>query len=841
MARLPRSGIAGWWLAGVVFVAGCSGLTKAPPVPPDGGLEAVTRDGTGSAEAGRGSVETGANQKDGESILPVDSQLDRALREVGDDAPGPAAGLDAPEPTAGLDAAGGSDGFGGTGGAGGAAGETGDASPAPPDSNLSADEDGAGQPDVLFVVDVAPVDARSEVLADRPGDGPAPDSSAPGVEVGTPDNRPPDVASTPVTVNAGPDQTICYGWPATIGSPAQGGTRPYTYAWSANPTCSGCINSANAAQTDVVPTATTTFTVTARDSLSAVATDSVIITVVNAMADAGPDVSVDPGAPVRIGTPARVGYTYAWTCDRPTCALSGPTTAQPTVNPRLSTMYTVAVTSPEGCTASASATVWVNLPVSTTPKDGETAYPAATPGPGTSAPLLLVQFGASVLASSISTNTVGLSESASGTPVAFSYAYNPALHVLTITPSGANYNATLGKYTLTLVGGASGIVSDDPLRPQLLANGISVRFTLATTSDFAAPTIVSRSPAPFANGVATNTSVTVTFSETLDPATLTAANFTLATGPTNVTGTLSYDAKTSTIIFVPAAPLSAFATYTARVSGIKDLSGNTTPTTTWNFNTAGAADTTPPTVTAVSPTAAATRASAATSVAVTFSEPVDPTALGGILLAAGANAVPGSVTYNPATQTATLTPVGLLASQTLYTVTVAGVDDLAGNVMTAAFTSTFTTTNTLFADSFESGTTNWTLTPPWALTTDQSVSASHSLTDSPGGNYAPNLTTGLSATSVPINVTGVAAVSVSYWLSGQTQAGADFLRFEYSTNGGFWNTLDTWSGNQNWAQHSRNITLPPGTTTLQIRFRLTSNGTVQSDGMYVDDVIVQAN
>jgi hypothetical protein len=160
--------------------------------------------------------------------------------------------------------------------------------------------------------------------------------------------------------------------------------------------------------------------------------------------------------------------------------------------------------------------------------------------------------------------------------------------------------------------------------------------------------------------------------------------------------------------------------------------------------------------------------------------------------------------------------------------------------MTAAFTSTFTTTTILFGDSFESGTANWTLNPPWGLTTTSYVSPTHSLTDSPAGNYAPNLN--ISATSVAINVTNVGSVSLSYWLSGQTQAGADFLRFEYSTNnGGLWTTLDTWSGVQNWAQHSHTLTLPPGTTSLQIRFRLTSNGNQQFDGVYIDDVIVQAS
>ncbi|HJX53030.1 MAG TPA: Ig-like domain-containing protein, partial [Polyangia bacterium] len=713
------------------------------------------------------------------------------------------------------------------------------------ETNVPVDDGGPSQADVLVVVDLAPADGRNDVQTDRPSEGPAPDGNLPGVDLGTPETRPPDLASTPLTVNAGPDKTVCDGWQATIGLPAQGGTRPYTYAWSAAPPCSGCITNPTSAQTDVVPTATTTFTVTAHDSLSAVATDSVIVTVVDAVADAGPDVSVDPGAPVRIGTPARAGYTYAWTCDRPTCALSSATAAQPSVTPRLSTTYTVAVTSPEGCANNDSAIVWVNLPVTTTPKDGEPAYPSATPGPGTSVPPLFVQFGAGVLTSSISTDTVRLRESVSTTPVGFSYSYNLSLRVLTIIPNGANYNATLAKYTLTLIGGASGIVSNDPLRPQLLPADISIRFTLAGTPDSAAPTIVSRTPV--ATGVAPNTSVVVTFSETLDPASVTAANFSVSAGPTSVAGTLSYDAKTSAIVFVPATLLSTTTTYTARVSGIKDLSGNTVVTTTWTFTTGATADTTPPTVTAVSPAAAATRASAATTVAVTFSEQVDPTALAaGIKMAAGASSVAGSVTYNPATQTATFTPVGLLASQTVYTVTVAGVDDLAGNLMTAAFTSTFTTGNALFVDSFESGLAEWTLTQPfgqpsWGLTTDQSVSASHSLTDSPGGNYLAN-NTGSAATSASIDVTGVGAVSLSYWLSGQTQAQAntDFLQVQYSANGGSWTTLDTWSGIQNWALHSRTITLNPGTTSLQIRFRFTSNGNQQFDGMYVDDVIVQA-
>jgi hypothetical protein len=758
-------------------------------------------------------------------MLVIDARLADVVGQVGDTAGGTPIPLDA-------------GGFGGAAGTVDGAEEadaTGDVFPASPDAVIFADDSGAGQADALVVVDLAPGDDQSELVPDGP-EGAGLDSSVPVADAAAADVAvQPDVTIVPLTVNAGADQTICAGWPATLGAQAQGGSPPYNYAWSAQPVCSDCVSDLTTTQPVVTPSATTTFTVTAHDSLSAVATDSVVITVLNGIADAGSGGSIDPGAPIRIGTASRSGYTYAWTCDRPTCALSSATTARPSVSPSLSTLYTVTVTSPEGCSATDSTTVWVNLAASTTPQDGEIAYPDSAS--------LLVQFDAGVLTSSISTDTVLLRESASGTPVRFTYVYNANLRFLTITPTGANYNATVANYTLTLVGGASGIVSDDSVRPQRLPADISIGFTLAAAPGGAAPTIVFRSPNPGSTGVAPNTSVVVTYSETLDPAIL---SLTVSAGPTNVTGTLSYDATTSTITFVPAAPLTNFTTYNVRVSGIKDLSGNTAPFNPgWTFTTGRTADTTPPTVPVVSPTSGATRVSPTTNVAVTFSEPVAPATLAGaIQVTAGANPVAGSLAYDSVGQVATFTPLGLLVSQTLYTVTVAGVEDLAGNPMTAAFTSTFTTARVIFADSFESGTANWTFPQgsAWGLTTDRYVSPNHSLTDSPGGNYAPGLDT--SATSVPIDVSGVSSVSFSYWLSGQTQPspGGDVLRADYTINGGAtWPNLANHSGTLDWAQYSHSITLPPGTTTMQVRFRFTSrNSNQQFDGMYVDDVLVQA-
>jgi hypothetical protein len=80
-------------------------------------------------------------------------------------------------------------------------------------------------------------------------------------------------------------------------------------------------------------------------------------------------------------------------------------------------------------------------------------------------------------------------------------------------------------------------------------------------------------------------------------------------------------------------------------------------------------------------------------------------------------------------------------------------------------------------------------------------------------------------------------------LSGQTQPspGGDVLHVDYSINGGAtWPNLANYSGTMDWAQHSHTITWPPGTTGLQVRFRFTSNANQQFDGVYIDDVLVQA-
>jgi len=215
-------------------------------------------------------------------------------------------------------------------------------------------------------------------------------------------------------------------------------------------------------------------------------------------------------------------------------------------------------------------------------------------------------------------------------------------------------------------------------------------FITGTATDTTAPTVVLTVPAAAATGVLTNTQLTTTFSEAMDPLTITTANLIVKQGATAVPGTVIYSGVTA--IFTPASPLAANTTYTATIStGAKDLAGNALSRDyVWSFTTGAAPDTTSPTVTLTVPVAAATNVALNTTIAATFSEAMNPlTITSATFTVAG---VPGTVTYNPLNNIATFTPTSNLAAGSIYTAMVTtGVKDLAGNALSANKIWTFTT------------------------------------------------------------------------------------------------------------------------------------------------------
>ncbi|MBL8728038.1 MAG: DUF4082 domain-containing protein [Planctomycetes bacterium] len=122
-----------------------------------------------------------------------------------------------------------------------------------------------------------------------------------------------------------------------------------------------------------------------------------------------------------------------------------------------------------------------------------------------------------------------------------------------------------------------------------------VVFATATGPDVTPPTVTDRAPPANATAVPIGTTVTVTFSEQLDPLTVDGTTFELQDAlslpvPANVT----YDGGAFTATLTPTAPLDPLATYTVIVHGggtdprIKDTAGNALAADeTWSFTTAG--------------------------------------------------------------------------------------------------------------------------------------------------------------------------------------------------------------------------------------------------------------
>jgi len=111
---------------------------------------------------------------------------------------------------------------------------------------------------------------------------------------------------------------------------------------------------------------------------------------------------------------------------------------------------------------------------------------------------------------------------------------------------------------------------------------VDVRFS-PTFVDPIAPALVNESPTSGSTDVAATSNVTATFSEQVDAATI---SFVLRDGANNaIPAAVSYDPATRTATLDPNAPLALGVTYTATVSGTRDLAGNVMAPTSWSFST----------------------------------------------------------------------------------------------------------------------------------------------------------------------------------------------------------------------------------------------------------------
>ncbi len=222
---------------------------------------------------------------------------------------------------------------------------------------------------------------------------------------------------------------------------------------------------------------------------------------------------------------------------------------------------------------------------SVTPADGATGVSRGTNVTAT--------FSEAMKPDTLNTGTVTLVKDGTTEQITATVTVSSDGKTVTLDPSASLAYDT--KYKATVTTGAKDTAGN------LLANDKVWIFTTekdTTTSppgDTTAPTVSSVSPADASNNVARNTSVTATFSEAMDPATLTTSTFTLVNhygSTTPISATVSYDEASKKVTLKPSASLSSYTYYRVTVKGgaggAKDLAGNPLATNkVWYFYTGG--------------------------------------------------------------------------------------------------------------------------------------------------------------------------------------------------------------------------------------------------------------
>jgi hypothetical protein len=165
----------------------------------------------------------------------------------------------------------------------------------------------------------------------------------------------------------------------------------------------------------------------------------------------------------------------------------------------------------------------------------------------------------------------------------------------------------------------------------------------------------------------------------------------------NIGGSYTWSADNRTVGFVPSAPLAAGHNYQVFFSwsgSVTDYAGNIVGGVITSFTTSSVTDTSVPQLLLFSPTSGLTQAPINSRVTLLFNKTVAAQSVLNVaqtILTANGVAQPVFVGFANNNQEVILTPVNPLASNTTYTITVAGIQDTAGNVMTGPITSSFST------------------------------------------------------------------------------------------------------------------------------------------------------
>jgi YD repeat-containing protein len=311
--------------------------------------------------------------------------------------------------------------------------------------------------------------------------------------------------------------------------------------------------------------------------------------------------------------------------------------------------------------------------VSTSPTNGSTGVSVTSPVTFTMTNL--------INAASVNPNTVFVYVYSTNQVVAGSYSVSGTSVTFTpLNPYPANTQMGMGVYGLT----------DEAGNPDYQ---YGYTFTTTNTVDHTAPT-VTISPANGTTNVGLNTQIVLTFSKSINPATINAGSVNLLNGdlPINPATSVSRDNRT-VVMNYNNATLPAGATLTATATSlITDLSGNALANTTSQFTTTAAVSNAAPSVISMRPGNGATQVPTSTVITLFTTTPMNSGTLSGALhISQGGVLVSGTTTVGSNGQSIEFTPSSALSAGTTIQVFLdSTAQDIYGNNL-SSFSGQFTT------------------------------------------------------------------------------------------------------------------------------------------------------
>ncbi|NOR44720.1 MAG: hypothetical protein GQ534_03965, partial [Candidatus Delongbacteria bacterium] len=148
-----------------------------------------------------------------------------------------------------------------------------------------------------------------------------------------------------------------------------------------------------------------------------------------------------------------------------------------------------------------------------------------------------------------------------------------------------------------------------------------------------------------------------------------------------------------------------------------------------------------------------------------------------------------------------------------------------------------------FRDDFESGGSNWTFTGNWGIVEEgEYTTSTHSLTESPGGDYlSDEITSATLADS--LDFSSCFGADMSFWCKYDIEEGWDYMYLDVTPdNGVSWFTLKSWDGEGvDWHEENFNLNPYVGYSGFNLRFRWVSDGGLELNGMYIDDIRINTH